>query len=301
MWCYYFFDLPLVALRQKMPNRPSRIIKMHQEEIAKIHHGYKILCRSLHKPFSTAEADEVIQKALLVKMVAESDAYSPLRMSKNHLDSYFTVHGMENLAPLLNGGRPVILLSAHTGSFVMSPIALQSAGIPAYIIARKFSPSSEGHSAKQLYLSLYHKLLNIRFPVKFIYTDFAGNIDRTLMSAFSKNGVIFTLIDLPRSLYPYKRLPVSLFNCPSSLPSGFIRWSLRKNAVFLTVWNTIDVDPSGRFMRTLTIDSPIKDSLQIPEILQAYADRLSSLIVKQPWQWLALQMLDQYIEETDIL
>ena len=188
MWRYYFFDLPVVALRQKMPNHPGRIMKGHQEEIAKIYHGYEILCRSLHKPFSTAEADEVIQKALLVKMVGESDAYSPLRMSKNHLDSYFTVHGMENLDPLLNGERPVILLSAHTGSFVMSPIALQSAGIPAYVIARKFSYSSEGLSAKQLYLSLYHKLLNIRFPVKFIYTDFSGNIDRTLMSAFSKKS-----------------------------------------------------------------------------------------------------------------
>ena len=50
-------------------------------------------------------------------------------------------------------------------------------------------------------------------------------------------------------------------------------------------------------MRTVTIEPPIKDGLQTQEILQVYADRLSSLIVKQPWQWLSLQMLDQYIEE----
>ena len=297
MWCYYFFDLPVIALKQKLPNRPSRIMKGHQKEIEKIYHGYEILCRSLDKPFNKADADEIIQKALLVKMVGESDAYSALRMSRNHLDSYFTVQGMENLTPLLDGERPVILLSAHTGSFVMSPIALQSAGVQVYVIARKFSYSPEVHSAKQLYLSLYHKLLNMRFPVKFIYTDFSGNIDRTIMSAFSKKSIIFTLIDLPRSLYPYKRLPVSLFNIPSSLPTGFIRWSLRKNAVFLTAWNTIDVDPSGRFMRTVTIEPPIEDGLQTQDIVQVYADRLSSLIAKQPWQWLSLQMIDQYIEQ----
>lgn len=296
MWSYYFFDLPIAALKQKFPSHADRIRKLHQEEIAQIYHGYEILCRSLKKPYIATEADEIIKKALLVKIVGESDAYSPLRMSKKHLDRYFTVRGMENLSAALNSERPIVLLSAHTGSFVISPIALQSAGIPIYVIARKFSYASEAHPAKQLYLSLYHKLLNMRFPVHFIYTDFSGNIDRTLMSAFQKRNIIFTLIDLPRTFYPYKRLPVSLCNSSSSLPAGFLQWSLRKKAVFLTMWNTIDLDPSGRFMRTVTIDPAIKDGLQPQEILQVYADRLSSLIVQQPWQWISLQILDDYIE-----
>jgi lauroyl/myristoyl acyltransferase len=300
MWSYYFRDLPLLAWGLGADSAAARLLKSNESEISQIRSSLLTLCNNIGRSYTESEIKAVIEKSLWVKIMAESDVYLPLKMTGKKIEMSVIVEGLNSLTQFLNGSRPIVLLSAHTGSFNLSAIPLLELGIPVYVVARQFAFARDIHPAKQLFMWLHHKLLTMRFPVRYIYTDFVGKIDRAIMSAMKGANVIFAYIDVPRFLYPYKRVPVSLFGRPSSLPSGFILWARRKHAIFCTAWSTIEKLPDGRYRRSLKIHEVIPDGADVNMILRVYAERFSEFIAREPWQWMELPILCQYDESVSI-
>ena len=296
LWKYYFFDLPLLSAGIKTPSFQPLRQSILAAELARTSEGYRTLCRYLDRPFTEAGAEECVKKSLWVKLIRESDAFTSLRMGPRTIKKYFRMEGIENLNSVTATGKPVILLTGHIGSFFIPAIAFSSAGYTVYPVARSVDRSPATPLSTQLYLTLNYRLSGKRFPGKYLFTDLSGKIDRDIITILKSSGILWTAIDMPRRLYTHKRLPVTLFGRPSSLPSGIIQWGLKRNAVFLTSWNTVEISDNGNYYRLLSVDPPISTEPAVESILQAYADRLTKQIAKHPWQWMGLQIISQYDE-----
>lgn len=296
MWRYYFLDLPMFSCGLRSPTVEKRLRRLFEQEMAFMKKGFLTLCDYLGKTPGEAEINAFTQKTFLVKIVRESDAYTSLRMSKKKSDKYFRVEGIENLASVVDGIRPVILLTGHIGSFFIPAIAFSHFGFNVYPIARTVDTSPATSLPAQYYQKLNYRLSEMRFSSKYIFTNFSGKIDRDIVSLSKKGGIFWTAIDLPRRLYAYKRYSVMFLGRLSSLPAGIIPWGIKRNAVFLTAWNNIEGIDSKNFYRNLTIDRTIPESLDATSVLQAYADRLSDRITRQPYQWMGLQIIRQFDE-----
>lgn len=299
MWRYYFLDLPMFSCGVRYPSLERRLFGIFKPEIDFMKSGFLTLCAYLKRTPDESEIDNFIQKTFWVKIVRESDAFTSLIMSKGNSAKYFHVEGIENLASVVDGIRPVIILTGHIGSFFIPAIAFSHFGFKVYPIARTVDTSSATPLAAQYYQKLNYRLSEMRFSSKYIYANFSGKIDRDIVSLSRKGGIFWAAIDLPRRLYAYKRYPVMFLGKPSSLPVGIIPWGIKKDAVFLTAWNSIEGIDNRKFYRKLTIDKPIQQGLDATSVLQVYANRLSDMITRQPYQWLGLQIIKQFDESEE--
>jgi len=291
---HYFIDLPLWACGYRSRALERRLYADFEPEIALFREGYKSLSAYTNAA-TEAGVDDTIQKAFWVKVVRESDTYTSLRMTKKTLSRFFRFDGMEHLENAVKERRPVIILTGHIGSFFIPSIAFYHLGYIVHPVARTVDRSPVTPQITRLYLNLNYKLPERRFPAKYILTDFSGKIDRSIVSVARGNGIFWAAIDFPRRVYQYRHLPVTLFGQPATLPSGIIRWGIKRKAIFLTGWNSIEGDSKG-FYRLLSLESPIADGSDTQEVLQAYADRLSAFVLRKPWQWMALPSIRQYGE-----
>ncbi|HXX53556.1 MAG TPA: hypothetical protein VEI28_03190 [Thermodesulfovibrionales bacterium] len=292
---YYFVDLPLWACGYRGRALERRLYKNFEPEIPAIKKGYETLAGYTNVSVTEQGLDDIIRQAFWVKIVRESDAYTCLRMSRRHLHKYFRFEGMEHLQSLTKENRPIIILTGHIGSFFIPSIAFHHLGFKVYPIARTVDTSPATPRLTRLYLTLNYKLSEKRFAAKYILSDFSGRIDRRIVSVSKNHGIFWVAIDFPWRVYQYKHLPVKLFGQPATLPSGIIRWGVKKNAAFLTGWNSVEEDSKG-FYRMLSIDSVIESGMDVQTILQIYADRLSDRVIKEPWQWMALPAIRHYGE-----
>jgi lauroyl/myristoyl acyltransferase len=292
---YYFMDLPLWSCGYRSSSLRKRLYKTFEPEIPLIKNGYEALSGYMSKPVTESEVDDVLQKAFWVKIVRESDAYTSLRMSGKNLHRYFRFAGIDHLESLRKEKRPIIILTGHIGSFFIPSIAFHHLGFEVYPIARTVDTSPATPRLTRLYLTLNYRLPERRFPARYILTDFAGKIDRTIVSVSKNNGMFWVAVDFPRRVYQYRHLPVTLFGQRATLPSGIIRWGIKKNAIFLTGWNSVETD-GERFYRLLSIDRPIEGGTDPQAVLQEYADRLSEFVIRKPWQWMALPSIQHYTE-----
>lgn len=288
-------DLPLWSCGYRSRGLERRLYKNFEPEIPSIRNGYETLAGYMNRPASEPELDNIIRKAFMVKIVRESDAYTCLRMSRKHLHKYFRFEGIDRLQSLREENRPLIILTGHIGSFFIPSIAFHHLGYEVYPIARSVDTSPATPRLTRLYLALNYRLPETRFSAKYILTDFAGKIDRTIVSVSKNKGMFWVAIDFPWRVYQHKHLPVRLFGQPATLPSGIVRWGIKKNAIFLTGWNSVEEDSEG-FYRLLSIDAPIEQGSDAQGILQVYADRLSACVIKNPWQWMPLPAIRQYGE-----
>lgn len=295
-WRYYFADLPLWACGMRTSCLERSLFKFFEPEIPSLRDGIVTLYDYLGRSTSEADIEDVIRKTFQVKVVRESDAYTSLLMSKKKLTRHFHVEGLENLSSVADGQCPVVLLTGHYGSFFIPAIAFSHLGFTVYPIARTVDTSSATPLPTQYYLKLNYRLSELRFSSRYIYTDFTGKINRDIISIAGRGGIFWTAVDLPRRLYPHRHLPVKLFGRPATLPSGFIRWAVKKSAIFLTAWNSVEVSSGGEYYRRLTIDKPVPDNSTASSVLQAYADRLSDRVARDPWQWMGLQIISQFYE-----
>lgn len=260
--------------------------------------GYLRLCEYQNKIAAEADADLFLKKAFWVKIIRESDAYTVLRMSRPKLDHYFEIKGMQNLEEAVASGRPVILLSAHVGSFFTGAVALSQLGIKVYPVARSVDNLLASDRPTQFYMKLNLILSGMRLsPTRYIFEDFiSGRFDRRIAELGRKGGIFAINIDLPPQGFPHNRHPVIFLGRRSSLPSGVVRWGVRKKAIFLTGWNCIEGFDNCQFHRSITVEAPIFPDNDAGAVLQTYADRLSDLVFKQPWQWMYMPNINDYAE-----
>ncbi len=293
---YYFVDLPLWAWGCRNGALERRLYENFRPDMPSIRSGYEVLARYMNITVTEPEIEDVVQKTFWVKIIRESDAYMSLRMTGKNLSRHFHFEGMDHLRSAREEKRPVIILTGHIGSFFNPSIAFSRLGFEVYPIARSVSRSSSTPFVTRLYLALNYRFIERRFPGKFILTDFSGKMDRKIVSVAKDNGIFWVALDFPWRVYRLKHLPVRLFGQPATLPSGIIQWGIRKKAVFLTGWNSVEAGAQG-FYRLLTVDSPIETgNADAGAVLQVYADRLSDYVKRKPWQWMALPVIQQYGE-----
>ncbi len=296
---YYFFYLPLWSLGIKNRIIENRILKILKTEVHLLREGTRQLLsyKNPQKGPEESEVEEIVYKSLMVKITRDSDAYSCLGMKKRRMKRYFRIEGIENLEECFNRGRPLIILTGHYGSFFIPPIFFWYLGYPVYPVARSVDRSPATPLSTRIYLTLNYKFAERRFPARYIYTNFSGFIDRTVIEVMRNKKILWTAIDIPERLYPYKRIPVKLFGRPSSLPAGIVQWGIKKRALFTTAWCRINIS-GGSTVRVITIDKEI-DNDHPEEVLQIYADRLTDRVFNEPWQWMGLPIVSQYEERQE--
>jgi len=299
-WRYYFIDLPLWVWGIKTHKIEKRLFKMFEPEIPSFRDGITILFNYLNIPIEDSEVEGIITKAFWVKVIREGDAFASLLMSKNRLNQYFQIEGIDHLESAVQKNRPIIILTGHFGSFFIPSIAFSHAGFDVYPIARVVDHSPATPPATRFYQKLNYFFSEKRFSARYIYTDFAGKIDRDIISISNKGGIFWVALDFPMRLYPYKHHPVVLFGRNSTLPSGIVQWGIKRNAVFLTAWNCIEEAGKKNFYRLLTIDEPFPEGIDLGAVLQNYANRLEERVTRQPWQWAALPVIKQYEATAEI-
>lgn len=270
---------------------------MFEQEAGNMKAGFLKFCDYLGKQPTESEIESFIEKTFWVKVVRESDAYTSLRMSKRKSSRYFSVEGIDNLASAAGTGRPVVILTGHFGSFFIPAIAFSHHGFSVYPVARSVDESPETPPPTRCYLKLNYRFSEMRFDSRYIYTDFSGKIGREVVNLARKCGIFWVAIDLPKRLFPSRRYPVNFFGRRASFPSGIIPWALKKKAIFLTAWNGVEGIADHSFYRHLEVEKPFPEDLDAGGIIQIYADRLAAQVARQPWQWLAIQVIHQFNEE----
>lgn len=294
---YYFFDLPLWGLGVRSERLARRLENFLSSDALQFRTAFTSLNRYLGQAAEKPPVEEMAGKALWVRIIRESDAYASLLMTKKKMKDYFRVEGMEHLTRILPSRRPIFLLTGHIGSFFIPAIAFAHMNVSVYPIARTVGTAHELPFARRLFEKLNYTLSEMRFSSRYIFTSYPGIIDRSLIHICKSGGLVWAAIDFPRSFYPFKRTPVKLLGFTSSLPSGLVRLGLKYDAVFLTAWNTVETDSPRHFYRRLTIDPPLPEGIGMSAILQNYADRLSSVVIRQPWEWAGIQVIDEFCEK----
>ncbi|PTN12107.1 hypothetical protein [Nitrosomonas aestuarii] len=294
MWRYFFLDLPFWAIGWRTQERWLRM----QSTLKNDAFAFKKSLQAFYANTNDViDIDHAVDKALRIRAIRNSDAYACLSMNKKNLDKNFSISGFEHLHNALGLNRPIILLTAHTGSFYTIAIALGQLGIHIDPVARTVDNSQYNPLPQQYFEHSNYFLTQTKMQGRYVFTNNANKIDRHIISACKNNGILLVLPDIPRKFIPTSRFPVQLLGKKASLPTRIIDLGIKYNALFLTVWSTIELRPDYSFKRHLRIDPGISTADK-KTILQNYADRLSSIVRREPWQWMGTAIINQYDEET---
>lgn len=287
-WRHYFLDLPLWALGFDGHALQERMHGFHQDDLPPTRHALQLLWGT---DTDEQELHAACRQAMRLKIEREADAYrtllpSPLR---------FELEGLEHLQEARQQNGPIFLLTGHFGSFYTIAVALHRAGIPVFPVARTVDDSPANPKPRRLFEHLNYASTERRIGGHYLYTDFAGRMDKRVVSVCRQGGVVLVLPDLPRRLFPGGRHPVTLFDRPATLPARLFELGHKYKARFLPAWSLIG--PTRR-ARKLRIEAPLPTD-SVAATLQGYADSLTRAVRETPAQWMALPIIEQYFEAPD--
>ncbi|MCP4750187.1 MAG: hypothetical protein GY866_04805 [Proteobacteria bacterium] len=295
LWRHYFFDLPLFALgfRPRRLKDRDRLTGDHRLVIE----GVKYLQKRMGERFSPAPAEQIARRINQVRLVRESDSFAALLITRKNLHKWVRIEGFEALEEASRENRPVVLLGGHLGSNYIMWIALDKLGLQVYPIARAVDPTPGTPRARKAYMHLTYFLTSLKWRGRYLMADSVGHFPRGRFSrmierVFRGGGICFAAIDFPSALYTGKQEMVSFLGAHTPLPISLIHLCLEKNAHFFTILEGVEFHDS-RIIRRIRL-SPINDVDGAGEILQVYADRMTSFICREPWQWMGLAVAGQY-------
>lgn len=287
-WFYYFWQLPYYAMSKRYTLPDLQMLEL----IPHLQHNIQYLRTVLGENFTSIPDEEIIYRSQWVRLQRESDTFVAPFLSAQNITTYFEIEGLEYLAEAKSSQRPIVLLSAHTGSLYLSCIALGLLGYPIFPVARSVEYSHNVPKATSLYLSLNYYLTATRLNGgNYLFTNFSGRLSKQIFDVFLHKKTCFNALDIPTHLYEGKRQMVTFLGQQCYLPIGFIQWAFRKNAIFLTLWQSIEND-NQKVTRHLIIDKPLEGDS--PALLQHYADRLTAFISQEPWQWMGLPIASRF-------
>lgn len=289
---HYFWDLPFWALGHRSLRRWERMRSFLHEDATNFRAGLNTLISYQEGALKGCSVETATERALLVRVARESDAFSCIDFAG--FKPHFDIYGLEHLQSAMKEKRPIVLLSGHVGSYYTISVALNQVGIKADIFGRSVSPINS--LARRSYERANYFFTQRAFKDKWIYSDYSGKLDRRLVRVFRDSGILAVAIDLPRSLFAAGRHQVTFLGKKSSLPARTIELGVKNNALFLVVWNKIELQANLSFRRCLRIEPKIIDTSDVDEILQLYSDSLSTLVFNEPWQWNATQIVSLYDE-----
>lgn len=283
-WRHYFLDLPRWAHGLAGKATLARMQDFHHGDVAPTRHALQWLWG----PKADAAAlDAACQQALRGRIEREADAFRALRGKAPTID----IEGLDHLTSACQDKQATILLTGHFGSFYTIAVALARAGIAVHPVARTVDDSPANPRPRRLFEQFNYWSTERRIGGHYLYTDFAGRMDKRVISVCKQGGVILVLPDLPRRLFATGRQPVTLFDRPATLPARLFELGHKYGARFLPIWSRIDLERRGHNHVTLEPSLPT-DS--VSATLQGYADSLTRAVRVTPWQWMALPIIEQY-------
>ncbi len=297
MWRYFFWDLPCWAIGWRSQQRWQRMQSILKNDALALKNSLQTFYDDKN---NAVDIDNAVEKSLLIRVIRNSDAYACLSINRKNLHKKFNISGVEHIHHVLEKNRPIILLTAHMGSFYTISIALAQLGIHIDPVARTVDNSRQNPLPQQYFEHSNYYLTQTKMPGSYVYTNNSNKIDRHIITACKENRILLVLIDIPRKFVPSNRCHVKFLGKNSSLPMRIIDLGIKYNAFFLTLWSTIETKPDFSFRRHLKID-PAITALDREDILQNYADRLSNIIYQEPWQWMGTVIINQYNEETQCM
>ena len=295
LWRHYFIDLPLFA----MGIRHERVLNadLVSQERHYVTQGAEYLRRQLGSVFSPLPMEEIARLAHLVRLVRESDTYTVIRMNRKNMGNFFVIEGLEHLEKARQHGKPVALIGGHLGSNYTMWIALGFLGHVVYTIARAVDQSNATPRARQAYMNLTYWLTSRKWSGRYVMADCTGHFPKgfflkELDRIFKRKGICFVALDFPSTLFTGKMEKVVFLGKKSRLPVNFIRWAATRNVELLTVQDLVEFK-GKKIVRRIRIGPPLT-GISENEMLQDYANRLSELICREPWQWMGLQIAYQF-------
>lgn len=297
LWNYYFLDLPSFALG--LPFRETSGFYKRIEGCDISENNINYLLNQMGEKVSARSTEEIRYLYHFVLLVRESDTYRSLLITKNNLFDWFSFSGLAHLEDARREEKDIIFIGSHMGSNYTLWIALGYLGYRIYPFARKTDRSASTPFARQIYMDTTYCLTRLKWPGNYIFTDTKGHLprgqfDKKLDEIFLNNGIGYVAIDIPPSLYSGVQQQVNFLGKTSFLPSGVVRKALQRDAILLPVWDTIE-NEGKTIMRKIVIGPRFKNTTE-EDIMQKYADQLTSLICDNPWQWMGLPIISQYHE-----
>ena len=294
LWRYFFWDLPFWAIGWRTQKRWQRI----QSALKNDKQAFKSSLQSFYANKKDAiDIEQATEQALMFRVIRNSEAYVCLGINKYNAHKHFSITGLEHLHHARKQNRPIILLTAHMGSFYILPIAFAPLGYCLNTVARTVDDSHHNPIPQQFFERINYYLTEAMMPGRYVYTNYANKMDRYIVTICKENGILLVLPDIPRKFLPSNRCSVQLLGKQSSLPGRIIDLGLKYNALFLTIWSTFELNANFTFTRHVHIDPPLPGTDK-KTILQNYADRLSNLVNQKPWQWMGTAIINQYDEST---
>jgi hypothetical protein len=295
LWRHYFLDLPLFALgirSKRLMNADLRSGDRHHAT-----QGIAYLRRRLGEAFCPLPAEEIVRLAHMVRLVRESDTYASTWMNRNNMKKYFEIEGLQYLEEAHRNGKSVALIGGHLGSNYTMWIALGFLGHVVYTIARAVDHSRATPVARQCYMLLTYLITSCKWPGRYLMADSTGHFRKTFLPkaldrVFERKGMCFIAIDFPPTLYAGNKENVMFLGGESRLPVNFIRMAVKRDVELLTVQDCVEFD-GKRIVRRIRLGPPLSGQNE-KEMLQDYANRLTELICREPWQWMGLQIASQY-------
>lgn len=145
--------------------------------------------------------------------------------SDSRLDNITSIEGVDNLNRSLQGGKGVIMLLSHFGSFLLPPPFLGYMGYKVFQVAGK--PLLEGRNPIHEKLFKFRKRESDKLPIHFIQTDrYLGPIVRALKS----NGIVVIAFD---GRTGNKWIPVKLFDRTAEFSPGPFDLAIRSGATIV--------------------------------------------------------------------
>ncbi|MFH0994566.1 MAG: hypothetical protein V1844_03595 [Pseudomonadota bacterium] len=295
LWRHYFLNLPLFALGI----RSERVLNADLRSGERYHAalGVAYLRGRLGEAFCPLPTEEIVRLAHLVRLVRESDTYASIRMHRGNMKQYFEIEGLQYLEEAERSGKSVALIGGHLGSNYTMWIALGFLGHPVYTIARAVDHSRATPVARQCYMLLTYWITSRKWPGQYLMADSTGHfpkafLPKALDRVFERKGSCFLAIDFPPTLYAGKKETVIFLGGESRLPVNFIRMAVKRDVELLTVQDCVEFD-GKRIIRRIRLGPPLTGQNE-KEMLQDYANRLTELICREPWQWMGLQIASQY-------
>ncbi len=300
LWRHYFVDLPLFALGAR-PRRLDEWDRLTGERALAIQ-GVRYLRNRMGDAFHPAPAQEIADRIHRVRLVRESDSFAALAVTRANVRKGFRIEGLDALDAARRENRPAVLLGGHLGSNYTMWIALDKRGHRVYPIARAVDPTRGTPGPRKAYMHATYFLTGLKWRGRYLLADSVGHFPRgrfngMIDEVFRGGGACFAAIDFPPTLYSGKQETVAFLGAPTPLPVSLIHLCLKKKARFFTILEGVAFE--GARVRRRIMLRPIPGANGARDILQTYADRMTSFICREPWQWMGLVVARQYhpIEE----
>ena len=295
LWRYYFWDLPLFALGKESSRLLTRD-SITGERAATIS-GIRYLKKRMGEHFCALDSERIATWAYKVRLVRESDTFAVLGMRTGTLNRWFNIVGLDHIRRARKQGRPIILLGGHLGSNYTMWIALGYLGHTVFTVARAVDRSPTTPAARQAYMALTYLITGCKWPGRYLLADAHGHFPkgqfpRILKQVFQQNGICFVAVDFPPTLYRGKQAQVEFLGASSRLPVGVLELGLEQKAAMIPVWDCVDFEGKRR-LRRIVFGPPLEGNTAGSQ-LQDYANRLTTLICREPWQWMGLPVVRQF-------